>query len=169
VDADPGTELVSAIRRIHLIVLFGIGGVVVLVSLITVVFLAIEDLLDSTFGGETIRSLRVGLSLVVTVAGVAWYHFAVFRSDRARLDMVEPAEAAPGPRRLVLVAPRSATLAAELAAATGARVDSWSRTDEEAFPLPDVELLAAMIETTDASDTLVMVDAGGPHIIPIER
>ncbi len=86
-----------------------------------------------------------------------------------RLGLIEPTEVSPGPTRLVLVAPRSATFAAELAAATGARVDSWSLADEEAIPLPDVEVLASMIAATDSSNALVTVDADGPEVVPIER
>jgi hypothetical protein len=169
VAADPAVELASAVRRIYLTVLFGVGGIVVLVSLITVLFVTIEDLLDGTFGGETVRSFRVGLALIATVTGVAWYHFAVFRTDREHLTVIEPAPPRLRPRHVMLIAPPNGALAAELAFATGADVDGWHRTDDEAMPPLDLEALAALIEKTDAEDTLVVVDADGPHVVPNER
>lgn len=83
---DPEGELGSTVRRAYLVVLFGAGGIAVLVGLIAVVFVCLEDLLDGTFGSATVRSFRVGAAVVATVVGVAWYHLGVFRADRADLD-----------------------------------------------------------------------------------
>jgi len=165
---DPGAELESAVRRIYLIVLFGVGGIVVLVSLISVLFIAIENLLEGTFGGEAIRSMRVGLSLLVTVTGAAWYHLAVFRSDRKTLTSVEPIPAPPLPRHIVLIAPRGADLADELAIATGADLESWYRTDDTTIPDLDLNDLAVRIDASDAHDLLVVVGPAGATVTPFE-
>jgi hypothetical protein len=165
---DPGAELESTVRRIYLIVLFGVGGIVILASLISVLYIAIEGLLEGTFGGQTIRSLRVGLSLLVTVTGVAWYHLAVFRSDRKALTAVEPVPAPPVPRHVVLIAPRGIELADELATATGADLESWYRTDVTTIPDLDLDELAARIEASDAHDVLVVVGPAGATLTPFE-
>lgn len=165
---DPVVELGSPVRRLYLIVLFGVGGIVILVSLISVLFIAIEDLLDGTFGSQTVWSTRVGLSLLVTVTGVAWYHLAVFRSDRAILTASEPTPLQQLPRHVVLIAPRGATLADGLATATGADLDSWYRTDNTSMPDIDLDQLAAQIEASDAQNLLVVVDASGATITPFE-
>jgi hypothetical protein len=165
---DPVAELGSTVRRLYLIVLFGVGGIVILVSLISVLFIAIEDLLEGTFGGQTFRFTRVGLSLLVTVSGVAWYHLVVFRSDRAILAAVEPTPAPQLPRHVVLIAPRGSTFADELATATGADVDSWYRMDDISIPEIDLHQLAAQVESSDAQNLLVVVDPTGATVTPFE-
>ena len=133
-----------------------------------VLFIAIEDLLEGTFGGQTIRSMRVGLSLIVTVTGVAWYHLTVFRSDRNTLSTVEPVPTRPLPRHVVLVTPRGLEVADELASATGADLESWHRTDDTTIPELDVDDLAAQIEASDAHDLLVVVGPAGATLTPFE-
>lgn len=165
---DPAAELGSTVRRIYLTVLFGVGGIVVLVSLISVLVVGLEDLLDGTFGGETIRSFRVGLSLVATVTGVAWYHLGVYRSDRDALIALGPAPPPPPTRHVVLIVPRDTTLAEELTIATGADLESWYRTDQTTMPDIDLEQLAAQIEASDARDILVVIGSDGPTVVPFE-
>jgi hypothetical protein len=76
-------ELRSITRRIYIVGLFGIAAVVAVVSLIVIVFIAVEDVLDGTFGANTLDSSAVAIALLVTAGAVAWYHLAVFREDRA--------------------------------------------------------------------------------------
>ena len=45
-DADPSAEIGSLTRRLYLVVLFGAGGLTPLISLIVVLFVGIDDLLD---------------------------------------------------------------------------------------------------------------------------
>ncbi|MDH4143866.1 MAG: DUF5671 domain-containing protein [Acidimicrobiia bacterium] len=172
VSTGPEAELRSMVRRIYLVVLFGVGGIVVLISLINVLFIGFQDLLDGTFGGQTARSFRVGLSLMTTVTGVAWYHLGVFRSDRSALIRMEPLPLPPPPapsaRHVVLVAPRGSALADELAATTGADVETWYRTDETAMPSIDIHELAGRIENAEPGDVFVIVGVEGPILIPVE-
>ena len=170
-NTDPAAELRSTVRRIHSIVVFGVGGIVVLVSLIAVLFIGIEDLLDGRFGSETLRSCRVPLALVVTTTGVTWYHLGVFRSDRDELAEIRPTPRSfpvSSPVHLLVVAPRGASVGTDLAFATGADVDSWYRTDETAVPSVDVDELAAEIRATDARKLIVLVDRDGTRVVPVE-
>ena len=82
-DVDPSGELSSITRRIYIFGLFGAAGVVAVISLIVVLFVVIEDLLDGTSGRGTLGSVAVPVGLLVTAGTLAWYHFAVFREDRA--------------------------------------------------------------------------------------
>ena len=166
-------KLESTVRRLYLIVLFGVGGIVVLASLIGVLYTALDDLLGNTLGRETLWSMRVGLSLLIAVTGVAWYHLAVFRSDRATLAALTPAVAPPPSRHVVLITPRDfappdATLADRLAAATGADLETWYRTDRAPMPEIDVARLTAEIEASEAHDMLVVVGPSGATLTPFE-
>jgi hypothetical protein len=165
---DPGAECDSTVRRIYLIVLFGVGGIVGLVSLISVLYVTIEEVLEGVFGGETLRSMRVGLSLLVAVTGVAWYHLAVFRSERETFAAVEPVPVQPPPKHVVLIAPRGVELADEIATATGADLESWHRTDHTTIPEFDLDDLIARINASDAHDVLVVVGPTGATLTPFE-
>ena len=163
---DPAGELGSISRRVHLIVLFGAGGVVALVSVIVVLNTGLLDLLDDAFGGATVRDFSVALSLLVTVTGVAWYHLAVFRSDRSTLRALAPWPAPHRLRHVVLIAPRSEALAAGLALATGATVDGWWRTDDVSVSDVDVGDLAALVNASESGDVAVIVGPDATTVIP---
>jgi hypothetical protein len=134
-----------------------------------VLYLGLEDLLDNAFGAETVRSVRVGLSLLATVTGVSWYHLRVFRADQNFLTATGPTPP-PSPRKhLILVSPRgSGGLAGDLARATDADLDHWYLTAGITMPDTDIEELAARIEATDATDILVLLGPGGATLVPFE-
>ena len=85
--ADAAGELGSVTRRIYIVALFGIAAVVAVVSLIVIVFILMEDILDGTVGVETLDASAVAIALLVTAGVVSWYHFAVFREDRIDVDV----------------------------------------------------------------------------------
>lgn len=170
-EADPTTELGSLTRRLYLVVLFGVGGLTALISLIVVLFVGIDDLLDETFGGETLDSARVGLALVATVTGVAWYHLGVFRSDRAITEQLAPAPPPPAPRpppetHVILITPRDGELATALATATGAVVETWLREDDMVMPDIDIDELVARILEGAGHEVAVVVGPTGADVIP---
>lgn len=167
-DADPIAEIGSLTRRLYLVVLFGVGGLTALISLIVVLFVGFDDLLDGTFGGETLDSAKVGLALLLTVAGVAWYHLAVFRSDRAVAEQLAPAPAPlpPPATHVVLIAPRDGELAATLAAETGVVVETWVREDDMPMPDVDVDELVARILEDAGHEVAVVVGPTGVDVIP---
>jgi hypothetical protein len=171
-EADPTAEFGSLSRRLYLVLLFGVGGLTALISLIVVLFVGIDDLLDATFGGETLHSARVGLALIATVAGVAWYHLGVFRSDRAIAEQLAPAPAPPpGPlpppeTHVVLIAPRDGALAEALATATGVVVETWVREDDMPMPDIDIDELVARILDDAGHDVAVVVGPKGADVIP---
>jgi hypothetical protein len=85
--SDPAGELHSITRRIYILGLFGIAGVVAVISLIVIVFVVVEDVLDGNLGSTTVDDSAIAVSLLVTAGALAWYHFAVFREDRADLEI----------------------------------------------------------------------------------
>jgi hypothetical protein len=172
-EADPTAEIGSLTRRLYLVVLFGVGGLTALISLIFVLFVGIDDLLDATFGGETLDSARVGLALLATVTGVAWYHLGVFRSDRATAEQLTPAPAPPPPpaplpseRHVILITPRDGELANALATATGVVVETWVREDDMPMPDIDIDELVARILEDAGHEVAVVVGPTGADVIP---
>ncbi len=156
-------EQTSPIRRVYLFVLFGIGGVAALISLLVVMFVAIEDLIEGRFGAETVRDLRIGLSIVLTVGATAGYHWSVFGRDRE----VEPEEP-PGVRSVVLVDRNGAALAAAISDQFGARVRQWHRLDDHA-PVIDPDAVLRALAEERYPHVLVLSGPGGVEIVPFEE
>ena len=177
-EADPAAEIGSLTRRLYLFMLFGVGGLTALISLIVVLFVGINDLLDGTFGGETLDSARVGLALLATVTGIAWYHLDVFRSDRVVTEqhapaplpppspLLAPAPLLPPATHVVLIAPRDGELAAALATATGAVIETWVRDDDVPMPAIDIDELVSRILDGAGHDVAVVVGPTGADVIP---
>lgn len=124
--AAPTEELASPARRIYLFVLFGVGGVIAVVVVLVAAFIGIQDALEGRLSGETLRTMRVPLALLVTTGAVSGCHWLVFRHDRT----VAPHEAARGPREVLLVGPADDDLAEAVHRATGARVELWIRSGD---------------------------------------
>jgi Flp pilus assembly protein CpaB len=143
---------------------------VVLISGLVVLIRVLEDVLGSTFGGETIRAMRVGIGLLVTVTGVAGYHLVVFRHDRAESAGFD-AEPTHRPVAAIVFAPADSALPAELAA-TGLSVRHWPTSGPVADRADDshVQALAARASELGASTGLVAVVATpgeGAHVIAL--
>lgn len=161
--ADSDAELVSPTRRVYLVVLFGLAGVAVVVSLITIAVVLLQDVVAGSFSPATLRSMRYGLGTLVGAAAVSAYHGAVFRQDRAAGANLR----ARGPRTVVLVGAVSPELDRDLNRATGARVEVWGRLDS-AVAAWDVPELAAELAAYPGADVLVVADGAGRRIIPVD-
>ncbi len=169
VRADPPGETNSPVRRVYLFTLFGVGGLLVLVSAVAVLFTTIEDVLDGSLSRQTLHDDRVGLAILATVTAAAWYHYRVYRSERpgagrpaAPPEPIEPD--LPG-RRVVLVAADHPGLARHLAETSGASVVHWHRTDHQEGPIDIVDLDRQLTDRAD-DDVLVILGADGPIVIP---
>ena len=71
---EPAAEQASPTRRIYLLVLFGLGGIAAVVSLLIGVYLLFQDIVAGTFGSETIRSHAVPVGVLLTSGTVSAYH-----------------------------------------------------------------------------------------------
>ncbi len=134
------------------------GVAVVLIAVAIVI--AVEDLLEGDPGGATINSIAVPLSLIFTA--VAWYHFAVFREDRA----IAPHEELPSLREVVVVG--SGEEVAAISAGVSMRVQGLRVVDDptEAETLEDV--LSALDAETHTR-VVVVAEDGGYRLMPLEE
>jgi hypothetical protein len=161
---DRAGELRSPVRRIYLVSLFGVGGAVAMIGLIMTVTQSLRDLLEGTFGEQTIRDVRVPLGMLVAVSGLAWYHLRVYRGERTEHV------AARRRQEVVLVSIDGEGLAEQLAAASGARVVQWYRTDAPTAVPIDVERLAHVIADSPADHLLVVQRPGEDvEVVPFDE
>lgn len=137
---DPAEEVESPTRRIYLVLLFGIVGVAAVVALIVAVFFFLEDVFEGTASGETVRSMRYALGVLVSAAAVSAYHWLVHVEDRR---IVLP-ERSLGPRSVLFVGAPAPDLERSLSRATGARVKLLIMADGAAPGWSQDALLAAL-------------------------
>jgi Domain of unknown function (DUF5671) len=161
--ADPDAELTSPSRNLYLLLLFGLGGLIALGSLVSIMVTAFGAALDGTFGGRTIYEMRVPIALLITVGLVAVYHWRIWRDDRERLPEAErPRKKAI--RDVVLLAPDSVDTSG-IAAATGANVRIMRRLDDAPV---DVAGVIEAISASEADRIVVVTGAGGEiQVIPV--
>lgn len=162
--SQPEAELRSIARRVYLFALFGVAGVVAVINLVVLVFIISEDLLDGTSGAATISSAAIPIALMATTGTLAWYHFAVFREDRA---------AAPEPLRptvedVVLITTEGDGLEAAIRTTTGAAVRHL-RVRPGALSQPDVDGVLDALRRIDHRRVVVARSADGYDIIPIDN
>lgn len=163
----PGTEITSPTRRIYLVILFGVGGVAAVIALLVGVYLLFRDLVEGTFGEETVRSMRVAIGVLLTTAAVAGYHGAVFRTDRERLPAAA-AEEARGPRYVLLIGPPDPQIAREVGQLTHGRVQAWSRPGDGLPPWSLDEVRQSLASVT-GDEVVVLSEPGGLRAFPVRR
>jgi hypothetical protein len=150
-------ELGSPSRRVYLVVLFGIGGIAAVVSVLVAAFVAIQGVLQTGIDAAVVRDLRVPVAVLLTTAVVAGYHGAVYRDDRSRLPAVDVRH---GPRYVLLVGAPDDGIGRAVAHLTGARVDVWTRADGTAGPWVLEDVVAAVSSSGADAVTVVAGPAG---------
>ncbi len=110
---DPAVVGLSMSRRIYLPVVVGVACGTALVGLIMTIYLAVQDLVEGTFGRGTLDTVAVPVALVLATAGVGWYHVRSLLGDRATLTPA-PVHAV---REVILVSEDGEALASAMSAA----------------------------------------------------
>ncbi len=157
----PEAEVTSITRRVYLFVLFGATGLTAVISSIILVFIVVEDLLEGDLGSATINSIAVPLSLIITAGAVAWYHFAVFREDRA----IAPHEEFPALREIVVIGTDEDVAA--IAGGTGIRVQPLRVVGDPAEEETLADVLSAL-EAETHSRVVIIAEDGRYRLLPVD-
>lgn len=154
-------ELSSPIRRIYLFLLFGVGGIAAIVSLITVVFQIFNGILSSNFGNSTFNEMRFALGVLISTGIVAAYHWEIYRHEKdVDVDFGAPTKS------VLLVGPANADFVNQLKVATGAHVSLWQRTDTTDLTWP-IEKVIELVQQTEGEQLLVVLAPTGVTAIPV--
>lgn len=159
----PLEEQTSPTRRVYLFLLFGIGGITAVITLLVGVFFLFDDILKGNFGQDTIRRIRYAFSVLVITAAIAGYHWMIYRTEREHV-----VAGLHGPRFVLLVGPKDPELVREIARSTGGRVQSWTRSDDEGGPWPIDEVMT-VLDTTKEESIIIIADSTGLRTIPVDR
>jgi len=121
--ADPA-EAGSTVRRLYLIIVFGLSAVVAIITLLVIGYRVFEYVLDDLSGASLVDRVRAPLGLLVATGLVASYHFLVWRRDRSLLASVPHPEPRIG-RVILVTAANPRPLTQAITEATGAAVTVW--------------------------------------------
>lgn len=158
-------ELGSPTRRTYLFVLFGLGGVAAVVSVLVAAFLGIQGVLEGGFDAQVVRDMRIPVAILLATGAISGYHWAVYRNDRSRLPVKAPQH---GPRYVLLVGAPDGGAGASVERLTGARVDLWLRADGLAGPWAVDDVVAA-VNQSGAEAVAVVAGPAGLETIGIRR
>jgi hypothetical protein len=159
----PVAEHSSPVRRIYLFLLFGAGGIVAIVSLITIVYQLFDGLLTSTLGAKTVNEMRFAIGILVSTGIVAAYHWEIYRHEKD-VDV----SIASTPINVLLVGPESAELIHDLKAATGAKVSFLQRADAIDLSWPTDHVIELVTQSKDRN-LLILLEATGVKVVPVVK
>ena len=162
-----GEEQSSPTRRIFLLSLFGVASIAAVVSVLTAVFIFIDDLLNSVLGSETVREMRFALAILLSNAAISWYHWSIYREER-EIDVTRAVKN----RYIVLVGPRDEQLSASLKAKIGGQIQFWQ--PEIGGSLDgsgnwDTEEVVELIQATPGRELMILKEKKGLKAIPFTR
>jgi hypothetical protein len=156
--AADAAEVLAPTRRVYLVLLFGVAGVVAVIVVLIAVFLVLNDVLRGSVGASTVHDLRIPVGILVATGTVSGYHWMVQREDR---EIAPVRQTRVGPRRVLLVGPRDDVLAAEIRRVTGARVEGWPAEG----PAWDGSAVLSALAPVDAPQVLVLSGPDGLRVV----
>ena len=159
----PEAEHSSPIRRMYLFLLFGAGGVVAIISLITLVYQLFDALLNSGLGIETINEMRFAIGILISTGIVSSYHWAIYRHEKD----VE-VSFAPVISNVLLVGPKDLSLIQSIIQASGARVSYLQSEDSSDLTWPTQNVID-LVTQNKGRDLLILLEATGVKVVPITR
>jgi hypothetical protein len=156
-------EVNSQVRRVYLFLLFGIGGIAAIISLITAVYFLLEDILLGEVSIETLREMRYPLSILISTALIANYHWLIFKSERENII-----KGYIGPKVIYLISPPDEELANWMKENTRANFKIWfdTETSNEVFSRSE---LKAVIESTATDTAFILRESGKIKSIKVEN
>nr|WP_297423154.1 DUF5671 domain-containing protein [uncultured Actinotalea sp.] len=163
-------EVGSPVRRVYLLILFGLGAVAAVVTVLVASYTAISAVLDTGFEAATVGEMRIPLGILVATAAISGYHWRVYRDDRRSAPRAGAAgpTGRRGPHYVLLIGAPDDGVVAAVRRATRGEVHLWVRTDAPATPWVADEVVAAV--TADPHPALAVIgDADGLRSIPIAR
>jgi len=159
----------SAVRRLYLIIVFGLSAVVAIITLLVIGYRIFEYVLGDVPGAGLLDRVRAPLGLLAATGLVAAYHFVVWKRDRSLIAATPRSE--PRIARVILVTEVDpGPLAQAVTDATGAAVTVWRATaSRESGAAATPEQLAEALANVVAQRVLVVM---GPEdridVIPLQ-
>lgn len=160
-------ELLSPTRRIFLLMLFGVSGVAAVISIITGLFLFLDDLLNNQLGLQTLRDARFALGILVTNGAISGYHWSIYRAEREfKVRMFQRG------KYVVLVGPEDGEIAHLVKERIGGHVQLWISPDSYPAGITDawnLEEVINLVEATSEDEVMILNEKKKLRSIPFHR
>lgn len=160
---EPDSEHGSPVRRTYLFLLFGVGGIVSIISLITIVVQLFDGILSSNLGANTLSEMRFAIGILLSTGIVAGYHWEIYRHEKdVEVSFTSTVT------KVLLVGPKNLDLINDLKVATNAKVSFLQRADAEDLVWPTERVIELVAQSKD-HDLLILLETTGVKIIPVTR
>ena len=116
----PTIEPASSTRRIYLFLIFGIGGIVAVITLLTAVFVLLDSLFSDRSLTLLLREVRFPISILIATIAISAYHWSIYSAERDATDVQRK-----GPKYVVLIGPLDLNLKKVVKDLTGGEVQFW--------------------------------------------
>ena len=153
-------EITSQVRKIYLFLLFAIGAIAAVISLITAVFLILEDILVSDVSTESLRQMRFALSILLSSSLVSTYHWLLFKNERNKLGKTQL-----GPKTIFVISPPDKDLASWLKENTKAKFKIWF--EEENNEIFSREELKDLLVNSKSDTVFVIKESGRLKLVKV--
>jgi hypothetical protein len=154
-------EIGSSTRRIYLFLLFGVSGIAAVISLILAVFFLLEDILTAGLTSETFRQMRYPLAILVSTAGIASYHWSIFKNERYEIT-----KSSSGPKFIYIISPADPDLANWLSENTKAKFRIWYEKEGSTEVFSRSSLLD-LISSVELDTIFIVNEKGSPRLIEV--
>jgi hypothetical protein len=172
-----GEEVTSPTRRIFLLMLFGVSAVAAVISILSGVFIFLDDLLNSQLGNETLREIRFAIAILASNAAIGWYHWSIYRQERS-VGVRKPQVS----KNIVLIGPRDEGLVRRLHEEFGGRVQMWQSLVTETPAITkssssqpkksddwDLQKVIEIVKATNSDEIMIIKESKGLRAIPFSR
>ncbi len=160
---EPESEHGSPVRRTYLFLLFGVGGITAIISLITIVFQLFDGILSSNLGANTFSDMRFAIGILISTGIVAGYHWEIYRHEKdVQVSFASPVI------NVLLVGPKNPELIHDLKEATNAKVSFLQRADAEDLVWPTERVIELVSQSKD-HDLMILLEATGVKVVPVTR
>lgn len=160
---EPESEHGSPVRRTYLFLLFGVGGITAIISLITIVFQLFDGILSSNLGANTFSDMRFAIGILISTGIVAGYHWEIYRHEKdVQVSFASPVT------NVLLVGPKNPELIHDLKGATNAKVSFLQRADAEDLVWPTERVIELVSQSKD-HDLMILLEATGVKVVPVTR
>jgi len=82
VQAQPVVEQGSIIRRVYLLLLFGVVGVTAVIVLLTAAYLVFYDLFQNGINSNTANKVRYPVAIFLTTVVISKYHWDIYKQEK---------------------------------------------------------------------------------------
>ena len=171
-----GLEQSSPTRRIFLLMLFGVASVAVVISILTGVFIFLDDLLNGQLGNATLREIRFPVSILIANAAIGWYHWSIYRHERA-ITVRKPKR----DKFIVLVGAKDPLLVRLIQDQFGGSVNMWNSLPSKSFADAkgaesideslawEPEKVIELIKATASDEILIINEKKKLKVIPFQK